>query len=65
MICSVHRSTGTHIGDWRMPDGTVIPPTDKKMEIEMVTVAKVRDDKLVEESLYYNTMSIMKQLGLV
>lgn len=48
-----------------MPDGTVIPPTDKKMEIEMVTVAKVRDGKLVEASLYYDTMSIMKRLGLV
>lgn len=54
----------THTGDWKMPDGSVIPPTGKKMETEMVTVAKVKDRKLVEESFYYDTMSIMKQLGL-
>lgn len=35
------------------------------MEIEMVTIAKVRDGKLVEETLYFDNLSVMKQLGLV
>ena len=64
MICSVHRSTGTNTGDWKMPDGSVIPPTGKKMEIEMVTVAKVQERQLVEETLYFDNLSVMKQLGL-
>lgn len=64
MICSVHRSSGTHTGDWKMLDGSVIPPTNKKMEIEMVTVAKVQNGQLVEETLYFDNLSVMKQLGL-
>jgi len=64
MICSVHRSSGRHTGDWKMPNGSVIPPTGKKMEIEMVTVAKVQDGELVEETLYFDNLSVMKQLGL-
>jgi hypothetical protein len=46
-----------------MPDGSVIPPTHKKMEIEMVTVAKVQDGQLAEETLYFDNLSVMKQLG--
>jgi predicted ester cyclase len=65
MICSVHRPTGTHTGDWALPNGRVIPPTGKTMAVEMVTVAKVKDGMLVEESLYYDTLGVMAQLGLI
>jgi hypothetical protein len=64
IICSVHRSTGTNTGDWKMPDGSMIPPTGKSIEIEMVSVAKLQDGQLVEEKLYFDNLSIMKQLGL-
>lgn len=37
----------------------------RRMEIEMVTVAKVQNVQLIEETLYFDNLSVMKQLGLV
>lgn len=65
MICSIHRSDGTHTGDWKMPDGSVILPTGKKMEIGMVTVAKAQNGQLSEKTLCFGNLGVMKQLGLV
>jgi ketosteroid isomerase-like protein len=63
-ICSVHQSSGTHAGPWALPDGRIIQPTGRRMEVEMVTVAKVLNGELVEETLYYDTLRLMMQLGL-
>ena len=56
---------GTHTGSFRLPDGTELPPTGKRVEIRGMEVVQVRDRKIVLNSLYYDTMAVAVQLGLV
>jgi steroid delta-isomerase-like uncharacterized protein len=56
---------GTHTGSFRLPDGTELPPTGKRVEIRGMEVVWVRDRKIVLNSLYYDTMAVAVQLGLV
>jgi steroid delta-isomerase-like uncharacterized protein len=56
---------GTHAGSLRLPDGTELPPTGKRVEIRGMEVVRVRDGKIVLNSLYYDTMAVAVQLGLV
>ena len=56
---------GTHTGSFRLPDGTELPPTGKRVEIRGMEVVRVRDRKIVLNSLYYDTMAVAVQLGLV
>lgn len=63
LVCSVTRSRGTHTGPWTRSDGRVIPPTGKKMEVEMSRVARVLNGQMVEEIFYYDSLGVMTQLG--
>lgn len=65
LVCSVTRSRGTHTGPWNRSDGRVIQPTGKKAEVEMTTVARVLHGQMVEKIFYYDSLSVMTQLGLV
>jgi steroid delta-isomerase-like uncharacterized protein len=56
---------GTHTGSFQLPDGTGLPPTGKRVEIRGMEVVRVRDGKIVLNSLYYDTMAVAVQLGLV
>jgi steroid delta-isomerase-like uncharacterized protein len=56
---------GTHTGSFRLPDGTELPPTGKRVEIRGMEVVRVRDGKIVLNSLYYDTMAVAVQLDLV
>jgi steroid delta-isomerase-like uncharacterized protein len=56
---------GTHTGSFRLPDGTELPPTGKRVKIRGMEVVRVRDGKIVLNSLYYDTMAVAVQLGLV
>jgi len=56
---------GTHTGSFRLPDGTELPPTGKRVEIRGMEVVRVRDRKIVLNSLYYDNMAVAVQLGLV
>jgi steroid delta-isomerase-like uncharacterized protein len=56
---------GTHTGAFRLPDGTELPPTGKKVEIRGMEVVQVRDGKIILNSLYYDTLAVAAQLGLV
>ena len=62
--CSVARFTGTMTGPMKGPDGKDIPPTGKKFEVDFCTVARWESDQIVEENLFYDLVSFMKQLGL-
>ena len=62
--CSVARFTGTMTGPMKLPDGKDIPPTGKKFEVDFCTVARWESDQIVEENLFYDLVSFMKQLGL-
>ena len=56
---------GTNTGDLTMPDGTSIPATGKPVEVRGVEFARVRDGKLVEHNMYWDTLVMMRQLGLL
>ena len=56
---------GTHTGPFRLPDGTELPPTGKQVEIRGMELVQVRDGKIVLNTLYYDTMAVAVQLGLV
>jgi len=57
--------TGTNSGPLRLPDGTVIPPTGKPVEIKGMEYVEVRDGRIVVDNLYYDFMSAVAQLGLI
>ena len=57
--------TGTNTGPFRLPDGTEVPATGKRVEIKGMELVEVRDGKIVLDNLYYDFMSALFQLDLV
>jgi ketosteroid isomerase-like protein len=62
--CSIARFRGTMTGPMRGPDGKEIPPTGKGFDVEFCTVAHWDDGQIVEENLFYDLVTFMKQIGL-
>lgn len=61
--CSIARFTGTMKGPLKGFDGKMIPPTNKKFEIEFCTVAHWKNGEIVEEKLFYDLVGMLKQIG--
>jgi steroid delta-isomerase-like uncharacterized protein len=57
--------TGTNTGPFRLPDGTEVPATGRRVEIKGMELVEVRDGKIVVDNLYYDFMAAVVQLGLV
>jgi steroid delta-isomerase-like uncharacterized protein len=57
--------TGTNTGPLRLPDGTELPATGRRVEIKGMEYVEVRDGKIVVDNLYYDFMAAVVQLGLV
>lgn len=49
-----------------MPIGNrkTIPPTNKKFKLGMSTIGHWKDGKMIEEYLFWDNQSFMKQIGL-
>ena len=62
--CSIAHFTGTMTGPMQGPDGKEIPPTGKSFEVDFCTVARWDNGQIVEENLFYDLVTFMKQLGL-
>lgn len=63
--CSVAKFTGTMKGPLKTPDGNIIPPTNKKFEVEFCTIARWNErGEIVEERLFYDLITLMHQIGL-
>jgi steroid delta-isomerase-like uncharacterized protein len=56
---------GTRTGPFRLPDGRELPPTGRRVEIRGMEVVRVRDGKIVLNSLYYDNVASLAQLGLM
>jgi steroid delta-isomerase-like uncharacterized protein len=56
---------GTHTGAFRLPDGTELPPTGKRVEMRGMELVQVRDGKIVLNTLYYDNVAALAQLGLI
>jgi ketosteroid isomerase-like protein len=55
---------GTHTGPLQLPDGQVIPPTGRRVEGLSCEVYEFRDGKIAKGRLYYDFLTVAKQLGL-
>lgn len=62
--CSIARFHGTMQGPMVLADGTTIPPTGKRFEVDFCTVARWHDGQIVEENLFYDPVGMMQQLGI-
>ncbi len=56
---------GTHTSPLRLPDGTELPATGKRLEIRGMEFVQMRDGKIVVDNLYYDNVAVLAQLGLV
>ena len=48
--------------DWLLPG---VPPTNKPVEVAIVTVIQFQDGKMASERIYYDQASILVQIGLL
>ncbi|KAF2495291.1 hypothetical protein BU16DRAFT_561577 [Lophium mytilinum] len=48
--------------DWLLPN---VPPTNKKVEIPIVSIVGVRGGKLTQEHVYWDQASVLLQIGLL
>src|SRR4029077_808960 len=58
----VIKCTHTLQMDWLLPG---VPPTNKPVEIAIVTVIQFQDGKMASERIYYDQASLLVQLGLL
>jgi predicted ester cyclase len=63
--CSVADFTGTFKGPMKGLDGKTVQPTGKKFHIEFCTVAHWKNEKILEERLFYDLVGMMKQIGAI
>ena len=60
-MCVEVTMTGTHQGEWRG-----VPPTNRRIEVELCLVFRFGADGLVEqETVYGDASTMLRQLGLV
>jgi steroid delta-isomerase-like uncharacterized protein len=64
-FCDEWTFTGTHSAPLLLPDGRELAPTGKRVEIAGMEYCLMREGKLVMNTLYYDTLSVLGQLGLV
>lgn len=62
-VATEHVGGGTHTGPLTTPAG-VIPPTGKTIELKFAEVFEMRDGKIRVMRAYWDTGSLMRQLGL-
>ena len=55
---------GTFSKPMPIGNGKTIPPTGKKFKLSMCTVGHWKDGKMIEEYLFWDNQSFMKQIGL-
>ena len=64
-ITVVTNATGTFTGEMTLPDGTVIPPTGKKWDVEFGQTTKWHGNRLIVISAFWDAALLRKQIGLV
>ena len=54
--------THTEKMPWMLPG---VAPTNRRVEVPLVVIARFRDGKLAHEHIYWDQASVLKQLGLL
>jgi len=62
--CVIGEMEGTFSKPMPMGNGKTIPATGKKFKLSMCTVGHWKDGKMIEEYLFWDNQSFMKQIGL-
>ncbi len=57
-------SEGKWVKPLTMPDGTVLPPTGKKVRIKIATIARWENGRIAEEYLFWDNADWNRQIGL-
>lgn len=57
--------TGTMRGSMKGPDGKLIASTNKQFHIELCTVARWKNGEIVEEKPSYDSVGLLKQIGVM
>jgi steroid delta-isomerase-like uncharacterized protein len=57
---------GTHTGPFLLPNGTVLAPTGRRVEVRGMEIVRVGPDgKIVVNNLYYDNLAVAVQLGIL
>ncbi len=56
---------GDHTGPMQMPNGQTVPATHKHIDFSWAGLATVKGGKVTSMHVYFDTMVMMQQLGLV
>jgi steroid delta-isomerase-like uncharacterized protein len=65
-FCDEWTFAGTHTGSLLLPDGRELAPTGKRIEVRGMEYCQVNDDgKLPVDTLYYDNLAVLVQLGLL
>ena len=58
------RTTFTHDRpmEWFLPG---VPPTHRRVEIDIVAVVRFRGDKIARERIYWDQATVLRQVGLL
>lgn len=63
--CAISMTRGTHTGPLPGPGGVMIPPTNKTFRVNFATMCRWRDGKIIQEHVFWDTASMLEQLGIV
>ena len=58
-------ATGTHGGPLRLPDGRVIPPTNRSVTLRLVNVRQIKHGRLTYIENSWDRLQLVSQLGLL
>jgi steroid delta-isomerase-like uncharacterized protein len=64
-IASEWSVAGTHTGPLVMADGTELPPTGKRVQVQGMELVQVRDGKAAVHHQYWDSMAVAGQLGVL
>jgi steroid delta-isomerase-like uncharacterized protein len=64
-FCDEWTFAGTHTGTLVLPDGSELAATGRRIEVKGMEYCQVRDGKLIVNTLYYDNLSVLAQLGLI
>ena len=64
MVCFEMLASATHKGPLIAPDGKTISPTNKRVQVEIMAIARVHDGKIIEFHESYDRLGLLAQLGL-
>jgi hypothetical protein len=62
--CVIGEMEGTFSQPMPIGNGKTISPTNKKFKLSMSTIGHWKDGKMIEEYLFWDNQSFMKQIGL-